>query len=100
VADDKFEEKGVKQIKAGKGYYDEVVNEKGKTYLRAMTAIPVVMDKCVMCHPNYKSAKKGEAIGALTYKASGRDTIGVSSPSARQCPSSTGRCRPLLSCWS
>jgi len=35
--------------------------------LRMATSIPVVMDKCVMCHEAYKSAKKGEAIGALSY---------------------------------
>lgn len=68
VADDDFETEGVKQLKAGKEYYEKVVTEKGKPYLRAITAVPVVMDKCVTCHPNYKSAKKGEAIGALTYK--------------------------------
>ena len=39
----------------------------GKPQLRAMTAIPVVMEKCVMCHAHYKSVKKGAAIGALTY---------------------------------
>src|SRR5581483_5520525 len=62
VANDDFEEEGGKQIKAGKAYYDTGVTEKGKPYLRAITAIPVVLDKCVLCRPNYKSAKKGEAI--------------------------------------
>lgn len=42
--------------------------EKGKRYLRAATPIPVVMDKCVMCHENYKSVPKGQAIGAVGYK--------------------------------
>jgi hypothetical protein len=32
-----------------------------------MTPIPVVMDKCVMCHDNYKNVKKGAPVGALTY---------------------------------
>lgn len=67
VARDAFEKEGVKQLKAGKGYYDRVVRKGGKEYLRAITAIPVVMDKCILCHENYKMAKKGEAIGALTY---------------------------------
>jgi sodium-dependent phosphate cotransporter len=31
------------------------------------TAIPVVMDKCVMCHENYKQAKESEPIGMLSY---------------------------------
>jgi hypothetical protein len=44
-----------------------VVEKGGKSYLRAITAIPVVSDRCIMCHSNYKDAKKGAAIGALTY---------------------------------
>jgi hypothetical protein len=44
-----------------------VVEKKGKSYLRAMTAIPVVSKKCIMCHPNYAEAKKGAAVGALSY---------------------------------
>lgn len=67
VASDAFEEAGVKEIKAGKEYYDAVVPKDGKSYLRAMTAVPVVMDKCVMCHENYKKVKKGEPIGAISY---------------------------------
>jgi hypothetical protein len=67
VAQDDFEKEGIKQLKSGKDYYEQIVRKEGKPYLRAMTAIPVVMDKCVMCHPHYKDAKKGEAIGALSY---------------------------------
>jgi hypothetical protein len=53
VASDPFEETGVKEMKAGKDYYDEVIQKDGKSYLRAMTAVPVVSDKCIMCHENY-----------------------------------------------
>jgi hypothetical protein len=67
VAKDAFDQEGVKQLKSGKTYYDQVVVRDGKPQLRAITAIPVVMDKCVMCHENYKNARKGEAVGALTY---------------------------------
>ncbi len=67
TAKDAFEKEGVKQLKAGKDYYEKVVEKKGKTYLRAITAVPVVMDKCIFCHENYRSAKKGEAIGAIVY---------------------------------
>lgn len=67
VAADDFDNAGVKRLKAGETYYDEVVDVDGKPQLRAMTAIPVVMEKCVMCHPHYKNVKPGEAIGALTY---------------------------------
>jgi hypothetical protein len=67
VAQDDFDREGIKQLKAGKASYDQVVRIGSKSYLRAITPIPVVMDKCVMCHDNYKHAKKGEPIGALTY---------------------------------
>ena len=67
VAKDDFEKAAVKEMKAGKGWYDEVVEKDGTRYLRAATPIPVVMDKCMMCHPHYKDAKKGEAIGLLSY---------------------------------
>jgi hypothetical protein len=67
VAEDDFDKEGIKQLKAGKSSYDRVIQKNGKPYLRVITPVPVVMDKCVMCHANYKKAKKGEPIGALTY---------------------------------
>ena len=54
-------------MKAGKNYVEEVTRKEGKPVLRAVTAVPVVLQKCVMCHPHYKDAKKGEAIGAVSY---------------------------------
>ena len=75
VAKDAFEKTGVARIKAGTAFYDEVVEKDGKYELRAMTAVPVVMDKCIMCHDNYAAAKKkGEAIGAISY------TVPIESP--------------------
>ena len=50
VAKDAFEKEGIKQLKAGKDYFEQVVEKSGKSYLRAMTPVPVVMQKCVMCH--------------------------------------------------
>jgi hypothetical protein len=67
VAADDFDKEGIKQLKAGKDYYDQVIDKGGKSYLRAITPIPVVMEKCILCHENYRMAKKGEPIGALTY---------------------------------
>ena len=67
VAKDEFEKKGVSQLQAGKDYYEQIVEKDGKPYLRAMTSVPVVMQKCVMCHPHYADAKKGAAIGAISY---------------------------------
>jgi hypothetical protein len=67
VARDDFDKEGIRQIKSGKAFYDRVEVKDGKPYLRAITPIPVVMDKCIMCHENYRGVKKGEPIGALSY---------------------------------
>lgn len=67
VADDPFEKTAVKKLKKGAKYYEKIVYKDGKPYLRAMTYVPVVLDKCVLCHPHYKNAKKGAAIGAISY---------------------------------
>jgi len=67
VAQDDFDKAAVKQIKAGETFVEKVVYQSGKPYLRAATSIPVVLQKCTMCHENYKEAKKGEAVGLLSY---------------------------------
>ena len=64
---DEFEKNAVAALKSGKGYYEQVVERDGQPYLRAATPIPVVLEKCTMCHENYKQAKPGEPIGALSY---------------------------------
>lgn len=68
VANDDFEKAALKALKGGKDYYETVVEDKGQRYLRAATPVPVVLEKCVMCHDHYKDAKKGEPIGAIVYK--------------------------------
>jgi hypothetical protein len=67
VARDDFDREGLRQLKAGKDYYEQVIRKGGNPYLRAITPVPVVMAKCTLCHENYKAAKKGEPVGALTY---------------------------------
>ncbi|MEX2176687.1 MAG: DUF3365 domain-containing protein [Pirellulaceae bacterium] len=67
VAQDAFEKEGLKKLKSGEAYYEQVVEKDGKARLRALTPVPVVMQKCVMCHPHYADAKKGEPIGAISY---------------------------------
>lgn len=67
VAKSDFEKKGLKQLKKGAASYDEVFSQDGKQYLRTVTAVPVVHEKCVMCHSHYADAKEGEPIGALSY---------------------------------
>ena len=64
---DEFEKSGIAQIKSGKAFVDAVIEKDGKPYLRAMTPVPVVLEKCVMCHAHYKNAAKGQAIGAIGY---------------------------------
>ncbi|MGL4511676.1 MAG: c-type heme family protein [Lacipirellulaceae bacterium] len=63
-----FETRAAAKLKQGDAYFDEEVVEDGKRYLQAATAIPVVMPKCVMCHPHYADVKPGAAIGALSYR--------------------------------
>lgn len=63
-----FEKDAIKQLLEGKSSVDKVVVEGDKKFLLAATAIPVVMEKCIMCHENYKGVAKGKAIGALSYK--------------------------------
>lgn len=63
---DDFERKAVEELKSGKPYYEEVVTRDGEGFLRAATPIPVVMEKCTLCHDNYKAQGK-KIIGALGY---------------------------------
>lgn len=67
VAKDAFEKEGIKRLKGGAALHEEVVQKNGKYELRVMTPVPVVMQKCVMCHAHYADAKKGEPIGAISY---------------------------------
>jgi len=67
VARDDFERQAIKTLKSGASYCEEVVEIEGKRKLRAATPIPVVLEKCTMCHPHYKDAKPGEPIGLLSY---------------------------------
>jgi hypothetical protein len=65
LPEDDFEKTAVKELKAGRPFYDKVVEKEGKRYLRAATPLPVVIEKCAMCHDNYKGEKG--VIGALGY---------------------------------
>ncbi len=67
TANDAFERQGIDALRAGKPGYEKVVQRDGGSYLRAMTPVPVVMDKCIMCHSHYADAKPGEPIGAISY---------------------------------
>lgn len=66
---DGFEKKALKALVSGKSaWYEKVESSDGKRVLRVATPVPVVFEKCIMCHDNYEDVPKGQAIGALTYK--------------------------------
>ena len=67
VPADDFEKAALQEIIAGKASVDRVVEKDGKRFLRTATIVPVVMTKCVSCHPHYAKVPKGKAIGALVY---------------------------------
>ncbi len=67
VPRDEVEKAGAKALKAGKGSYEQIVEQDGKPQLRVLTAVPVVLKKCAMCHPHYNDVPEGEAIGAISY---------------------------------
>ncbi len=60
-----FEKAAIDKIRTGETYYDQVVEEGDRRYLRAATLVPVVNDKCVICHPGNKV---GDVLGAISYK--------------------------------
>jgi hypothetical protein len=67
AAKDEFEKAAVNELKAGKAWHEQVVEKDGKRYLRAATPIPVVLEKCTLCHPHYKEYGKDKPIGSLSY---------------------------------
>jgi len=64
---DAFEEAAIKALLAGKPGYEQVIEKEGKRYLRSATPVPVVMQKCTLCHEHYSDVKPGTPIGALSY---------------------------------
>ena len=62
---DEFEKKATKKILAGETYYEEIQQDAGKNYLRAATLVPVVNQKCTICHPGHKV---GDVLGTVSYK--------------------------------
>ncbi len=61
-----FEKKAIKALLAGKPIYEKVVKEGDKRYLLSATPIPVVMEKCTLCHSHYEGVKG--PIGSLALK--------------------------------
>lgn len=67
VAKDEFEKSAIASLKKGENWVEKVEERDGKRYLRVATPIPVVLEKCIMCHENYRNVPKGQPIGALGY---------------------------------
>lgn len=59
-----FEKEGVKQMNAGKGYYEEIGEKDGQPVLRVATVVPAVMPACAICH----GGKEGRVLGAIVYE--------------------------------
>jgi hypothetical protein len=65
---DDFESAAIDALKSGEtAWYEAVVEVEGKQVLRAATPVPVVMEKCILCHEHYADVPEGQAIGALSY---------------------------------
>ncbi len=62
---DDFERVAKEKILGGAASYEAVETQGGKKVFRMATTVPVVMEKCVMCHANFKDVKG--AIGAISY---------------------------------
>lgn len=63
---DEFERAAAAKMSAAVTTHEEVVSEEGKRFLRYATPLPVVMEKCAMCHVNFKDNKN--VIGSLVFK--------------------------------
>ncbi len=62
---DAFEEAAKEKILGGAATHEEVATIEDRRYLRKATAVPVVLERCVMCHANFKG--NDGAIGSLMY---------------------------------
>lgn len=62
---DDFERAAAEKLLAGEAFYEEVVTSDGSRSLRYATPVPVVMEKCVMCHPSWEGNTGN--IGTLSY---------------------------------
>ena len=59
-----FEKRATAEIKAGKGYVEEIATSNGTYVLRAATVVPAVMKQCAICH----GGKVGRVLGAIVYE--------------------------------
>jgi hypothetical protein len=60
-----FEKQATQKILAGETYVDEVIETDGRRFLLAATVVPVVNQKCLICHPGHEV---GDVMGAISYR--------------------------------
>ena len=68
VAKSPFEKQAIRELRKGKPFVERIEQKGDNRFLLAATPIPVVMEKCTMCHDNYDTSKKGLVVGALSYR--------------------------------
>ncbi len=64
VPRDDFEKAAMKEMLAGKATFEKVEVVDGVPQLRTMTILPMVMEKCILCHDNYRDKK---IVGGVAY---------------------------------
>lgn len=62
---DAFEKQAIKEMLAGKERIDAVEKIDGNDVLRTMTILPMALEKCVLCHANYRGKK---IVGGVSYQ--------------------------------
>ena len=64
VPRDDFEKAAMQEMLAGKASFEKVEIVDGVPQLRTMTILPMVMEKCILCHDNYRDKK---IVGGVAY---------------------------------